>query len=291
MSLPRNPNRFAQHGVWLELFVLVNLLGLAPDIFLAHSTNSFEEWTEYIPLVFSIAAPILLLIAILSLTFRAQQAIWIWLGSLVGWLSIAIGVLGLVLHLESRFFQERTLASLVYAAPFAAPLSYAGIGLLLIMNRMVDRESIEWPRAVLFLALIGFVGNFVFSVTDHAQNGFYHWTEWIPVASSALATGFITALLITKVGRSYLVLCAAMLLLQGAIGILGFYFHLTADLRGPSPKLFDNIVYGAPILAPLLFPNLMLLALLGLYVLNKKMSELPVAAGGSDARSASLFRS
>ena len=117
------------------------------------------------------------------------------------------------------------------------------------------------------MALIGFVGNFVFSVTDHAQNGFYHWTEWIPVASSALAIGFVTALLVVEVKRSYVVTCTLVLLLQGAVGLLGFYYHFSADLRGPSPTLFENVVFGAPVMAPLLFPNLMLLALLGLYVM------------------------
>ena len=55
-------------------------------------------------------------------------------------------VAGLLWHLEGRFFRELTLESLVYTAPFAAPLAYTGLGLLLIMNRMVDPESPEWPR-------------------------------------------------------------------------------------------------------------------------------------------------
>ncbi len=263
----KRSNWFAHHWLWLELFALVNLAGLAPDIFLAHSTNAFDEWSEYVPLVFSLVAPVLLLIAIVALQLRGPNWFWRWFGGIVGWASIGIGIVGLILHLESRFFEERTLASLVYAAPFAAPLSYAGIGLLLVMNRMVDHQSREWPRWVLRLALIGFVGNFVFSVTDHAQNGFYHWTEWIPVASSALAIGFVTALLAVDVKRSYVVTCTLVLLLQGAVGLLGFYYHFSADLRGPSPTLFENVVFGAPVMAPLLFPNLMLLALLGLYVM------------------------
>ena len=111
---------------------------------------------------------------------------WRDVGHLVGWCAIAIGLIGVVLHLDSRFFHERTIKSLVYAAPFAAPLAYTGLGLLLVMNRMVDRRSEEWPRWVLLMGLGGFVGNFIFSLTDHAQNGFFHWTEWIPVVSSAL---------------------------------------------------------------------------------------------------------
>jgi hypothetical protein len=179
-----------------------------------------------------------------------------------------------VLHLDSRFFQERTLASLVYAAPFAAPLAYTGIGLLIILNRMVDAESAEWAYWVLLLALGGFVGNFIFSVTDHAQNGFFHPTETIPVIGSAFAVGFLTVPFLVRVGWPYLMLCAAVLVVQVGIGLLGFYYHLRADLNGPAPTLLDNIVYGAPVLAPLLFPNLTILAFLGLWGLAT--SEEPV---------------
>ena len=48
---------YLHHRVLLEAFVLVNLLFLGPDIYLAHSTNSFRHWAERIPLYFSLAAP------------------------------------------------------------------------------------------------------------------------------------------------------------------------------------------------------------------------------------------
>src|SRR5437588_240426 len=86
-----------------------------------------------------------------------------------------------------------TVFGLVNAAPFAAPLAYTGLGLLLLMNRMVPADTPEWPRWVLLLALGGFFGNFLFSLTDHAQNAFHSWTEWIPVVSSALTVGFLAA--------------------------------------------------------------------------------------------------
>jgi hypothetical protein len=129
----------------------------------------------------------------------------------------------------------------------------------------VDAESAEWGYWVLLLALGGFVGNFIFSVTDHAQNGFFHWTETIPVIGSAFAVGFLTVPFLVQVGRPYLKLCAAVLAVQIGIGLLGFYYHLRADLKGPAPTLIDNLVFGAPVLAPLLFPNLTILAALGLW--------------------------
>jgi hypothetical protein len=87
--------------------------------------------------------------------------------------------------LQSSFFYERTLRSLTYSAPFAASLACTGLGFLLIMNRMVEPETFEWAQWVLLLALGGFVGNFVFSLSDHVENGFFYPMEWVPVVASA----------------------------------------------------------------------------------------------------------
>ena len=256
--------------MWVELFALFNLAGLVPDIFLAHSTNFFRHPTEYIPLIFSMVSPIALAPAVVLLA-RGKLPGWRVLGFAVGWASVLIGVGGLVLHLDSQFFQQWTLASLVYAAPFAAPLAYTGIGFLLIMNRMVDAETMEWSLWVLFLALGGFLGNFIFSVTDHAQNGFYHRTEWIPVVSSALAVGFMTVPLLIRVDRRFLQLCALLMLFQALVGIVGFGLHLRADIYGLGPTLFDRLIYGAPVFAPMLFPDLVVLAGIGLWVLYRRL--------------------
>jgi hypothetical protein len=262
---------YRDHPLLLEAFVLVNLAFLGPDIYVAHSTNLFRHATEYIPFYFSLAAPPVLLAALVAWKWRHAENVWRWLGHLVGWASVAVGIVGLIFHLESRFFREETLESLVYAAPFAAPLAYTGIGLLLIMNRMVDAESIEWPYWVLFLALGGFVGNFIFSLTDHAQNAFFHVSEWVPVASSAFAVGFLLVPFLIQVDRSFLAACAVVMLVQAGVGLLGFYYHTAANLHGPSPDIFDNFVYGAPAMAPLLFPNLVLLTFIGLWVLRRHL--------------------
>ena len=278
--MPGQNKWYRDPGLWLEAFVIVNLGFLALDIYLAHSVNQFHHAAEYVPFFYSVVAPPLLAAALLAGRRWGWTAVWRDVGYLVGWCAIAVGLVGVVLHLDSRFFYERTLKSLVYAAPFAAPLAYTGLGLLLIMNRMVDRRSAEWPRWVLLLGLGGVFGNFLFSLTDHAQNGFYHWTEWIPVGSSALAVGFLTTIYLTPVTRRYLGLCAIVLGVQAAVGVLGFVLHTRANLRGPSPDQFDNFVFGAPILAPLLLPNLSLLCGIGLWVLRDYLpaTEPPPAA-------------
>lgn len=259
------------HQLWIEAFVWFNFVCLSLDIYLAHSTNQFRHETEYIPLYFSVIAPVVLLIGFIIWEQWGYVAVWRDLGHLVGWVAVLIGLTGVILHLDSGFFYERTIKSLTYAAPFAAPLAYTGLGLLLIMNRMVRTDSAEWAHWVLLLAVGGFVGNFVFSLTDHATIGFFQPVEWLPVMSSAFAVSFLLVPFFIQVSRRFLVLCALVLMLQALVGVLGFFLHAAADLKGPSSSLFQNIVNGAPPLAPLLFPNLVLLGLIALWVLSKHL--------------------
>jgi hypothetical protein len=259
--------------LWVELFATANLGILAGDIYIAHSVNQFHKSAEYIPLYFSIAgAAVLALCIVLRWAFRFD-APWRDVGYFVGVLSILTGLVGVIYHLESRFFLDRTIKSLTYAAPFVAPLVYTGLGFLLLMNRMVRAGSTEWARWVIFLALGGFFGNFILSLTDHAGNGFFLKTEWIPVFSSAFATGFLLVPLIQPVTRRFLDLCVVVMLFQGAMGVLGFWFHLQANLVEPGAGLWDKLVNGAPPLAPLLFPNLVALTWIGVWALTPHLPE------------------
>jgi hypothetical protein len=259
----------SDYVLWVEAFALGNLAFLALDIYIAHSENGFLRLAEYFPLIFSLAAPILLVLAILAREALGSVRIWIGIGYAVGVMSIALGLGGVIYHLDSQFFYERTLRSLTYAAPFAAPLAYTGIGMLLLLNRMVPRASGDWARWIVFLALGGFFGNLVLSLTDHAENGFFHWTEWIPVASSSLAVSFLLVFFFVALTNRYFQACIAILLLQAVVGMTGFVFHGLADLHGPSRSFFQNVVDGAPPFAPLLLPNLMVLGLIGLWVVHR----------------------
>ena len=146
-----------------------------------------------------------------------------------------------------------------------------------------DREP-EWAQWVIFLALGGFVGNFIFSVTDHAQNGFFHRTEWIPVVSSAIAVGFLIVPLLVRTNRAFLRLCGGVMLAQVAVGAIGFGLHARADWHGTGENLFLRIVHGAPIFAPTLFCDLAVLAGIGLWVLGwKQMTEAELSSRRSSA--------
>lgn len=261
----------------VELFALSNLAFLALDVYIAHSTNSFALSAEWIPVLFSVVSPLVLLVAmwqqksiapcLATSPSRPGTTVARGLGLLMGGGAIVVGIAGLLWHLNSQFFVNATLESLVYTAPFVAPLAYTGVGLLIVLNRMIPPDSKDWGSWVLLLALGGFIGNFVLSVADHAQNGFFEWREWIPVAASALAVGSLSSIIF--VDRSVPSLKAGALVMFGqiAVGVLGWYYHFCGIRNSSMDSLWDKIVYGAPVFAPLLFANLALLALIGLWSL------------------------
>jgi len=111
----------------IEIFVIVNIGFLAIDIFIAHSTNAFHHSSEWILFYFSIVAPVLLCVELVLNWRRREQRLRI-IGRVVGFCSIAVGILGALFHLNCSFFESQTIRSLVYAAPFAAPLAYSGLG-------------------------------------------------------------------------------------------------------------------------------------------------------------------
>jgi hypothetical protein len=191
----------------------------------------------------------------------------------VGGTAIVVGVAGLVFHLESQFFEQRTIASLVYTAPFAAPLAYAGVGLLIVLNRMVDERGSEWGRWVSLLALAGFLGNFVLCLADHAQNGFIAPTEWIGVIAAAVAVGFL-ALVIARPQDGPLRWTAGVVMAgQFVVAVVGFGLHVAGNVGRPGTTLVERFLYGAPAFAPLLFADLALVAMIGLWSLERARGD------------------
>lgn len=268
MAEPSSQIWWKDPQVWVELFAILNVGFLTFDIYLAHSVNAFRNRAEYIPLFFSAISPLFL---IAGLTQRKRRVLaWNIVGYVIGGAAVLVGLTGVILHLESRFFYERTLRSLTYSAPFAAPLAYTGLGFLIIMNRMVDPESEEWALWVVLLTLGGYIGNFVFSLADHAANGFFYPLEWVPVVASAIAVGALTVPLVMRVSRPFIDLIAAVLILEAAVGVWGFVLHAEGNLSGPSVHAFQNFINGAPPMAPLLFPNLMVLGVIGLWQLRQR---------------------
>ncbi len=259
-------NRSGLAARLLDIFIIANFGFLALDVFIAHAVNAFDHSAEWIPFYFSLCASVLLVPTLL--TRKKPWKHWCRVG--VGWCSICIGVMGMVFHLHSQFFSDLTLKNLVYAAPFVAPLAFTGVGLLLIMNGMICDSDLEWAQWVVFLAGCGWCGNFILSVFDHAQNGFFNISEWLPVFTSAMVVGCLVTLFLIPYQSFFLKFCIVVLGINFIIGVAGFLLHFTADLHTPADKLTERFLYGAPLFAPLLFPNLSLLALLGIWKLPSK---------------------
>jgi hypothetical protein len=256
---------------WVEAFVLLNLGFLGVDIWIAHQANLFERREEWVPVVFSALAPLVLLPLVARARHGMKRDV---LGLVVGGASVAVGLVGMLFHLHSGFFQEQTLRGLVYAAPFVAPLSYVGVGLLLLLDRLEPTETLEWARWVLFLAAAGFAGNFGLSLLDHAQNGFFRPSEWLSVAGAAFGTSFLACVVARPERLALRRVTAWVMGAEALVGFTGFGLHVHADLMlRPGGTLMDRLVYGAPAFAPLLFTNLALLAALGLLGVERSLAS------------------
>ncbi len=247
----------------VRLFVAANIGFLGVDILLAHLANDFARRMEWAPVVFSAVATPFLLPGALGSTRPALR----WIERLIAFSAIIVGVLGMIFHLESGFFEEQTLRDLVYSAPFVAPLSYVGVGLLLLLVHTDDAKTPGFGGWILFLALGGFVGNLGLSLLDHAQNGFFRATEWIPVVAASYGISFlVVAVAKAKALPSVLArACVVAMAFEIVVGVVGAVLHVEADLRSQMSTTRDRFVFGAPAFAPLLFANLALLAIIGLW--------------------------
>jgi hypothetical protein len=83
-------------------------------------------------------------------------------------------------------------------------------------------------------------GNFGFSLSDHAQNGFCNPLEWLPLIS-AFAVGFLLVLFLVRPTIVFLKLCASVLAVRALVGLIGFALHADTIRRQPSATLFERI--------------------------------------------------
>jgi hypothetical protein len=277
--VPTGLDRLVEDDAFLlDAFVLSNVAFLIADIYVAHSLNDFAHWGEYVPLVYSAAGTAALAVSVWLHVQRTENRPT-WIGEAVGWGGVLVGIAGLVWHLEAWFFEAATLKSLVYSAPFVAPLAFVGLGMLLLLNRREEPGSVVWSQWIVFLAWGGWVGNFGLSVIDHAQNGFFYATEWIPVGSSALCVGILAALLIVRPDRLAFRSAFGILLLNVVVGLLGFALHLAPLWTDPGTEpVWDQIVFGPPVFAPLLLVDLAVLGALGVWKLQTALHDRAVAA-------------
>ena len=74
----------------------------------------------------------------------------------------------------------------------------------------------------------------------------------------------------TRPNRSFLNLCLAILVVQAIVGGIGFALHLRGIFGGVANDVRENILFGPPVFAPLLFINLAILSGLGIFDLKSR---------------------
>ena len=138
-------------------------------------------------------------------------------------------------------------------------------------NRISTPEKISWRQDIregrfqkhmaAATALAAFFSGFE-AFYSHYKNNFQYKAQWTPVI---LAPMLIAASLLTmrrpKVAHTWLPLLSAAAVVDGGVG---FFYHSRGVLRRPGGRkhLLYNIMYGPPVLAPLLFSACGMLGLL-----------------------------
>lgn len=88
---------------------------------------------------------------------------------------------------------------------------------------------------------------------SHYKNNFRYKAQWTPVIIAPVLAGVaIAAIFSPRIARTALPAVAAVALVDGAVG---FFYHARGVVRRPGGlrRLGYNVMYGPPILAPLLF--------------------------------------
>ena len=236
------------------IFLIVggNFLFMALDVAIAHSYNKFALLQEWIPLFYSILSGMYVIYySFLVDSNYIQQTLF----RLLLFIGLGIGIIGMYWHWHGATLQEFSLKSLVYAAPLVAPLAYAGNAIVAMVS---DSVWLYKKRVLLLLVSGGFWGNFFLSILDHARNGFFYSKEWAGVFIAALGgIAFLWGSLKRTLSKEDQKILLMVSILEFLTGIAGFIFHLCSFDQTVS--LIDNLLFGVPLFAPLLFSDIAIL--------------------------------
>jgi hypothetical protein len=228
------------------IFCALNFFLIAVDIQLAHQISNVRyDIASTAPMMSAVAG----LVVVIASAFAGRfPRLSVNLNRMAASLGIILGLSGGWFHI-AKFLELKTVSSLVYSAPFAAPLILCGIALVVMS---ASEPSLSEPTRKRFSSLLVsgfFAGNFVLALLDHAQNGFYHPAEWLPVAVSAFGAAVWLGSAIADhplLGR--LIIFAGVV--SGLVGLLGLWFHVAPLL--PLGSMSDAVLQRVPLTAPML---------------------------------------
>lgn len=271
IRLPMEKNRL------LLIFVGINLFFTGIDVALAHSINHFIPVYEWIPIFyFPIGAISCFIIAFQPTPQKWAAVVHIILMSA----GILVGVLGTAFHLNAILnpLGSLTWSWIVFGSPVLAPLAFAGIsllGLYAVTEEVEGQEGvlkipglgtfqapISRSKHFLWLVGLGFGASALTSIIDHAQYGYTPY-KLIAIVFGIFATSVVITITVSKTWtrRDELVYFWTMIAAI-VVGVMGFGFHLSADLAGTGGLSLERMLVFAPVFAPLLYGDLGMLGLL-----------------------------
>ncbi|NDJ34047.1 MAG: hypothetical protein GYB64_05230 [Chloroflexi bacterium] len=269
------------------LMVAVNLFFLGLDTYLAHLISGTIVPREWIPIGFGVAGGILMVGAgLVALRSRMTANI---IATVVMLASIAVGVLGTYFHLVRAALPfapagERLSTNLlIWGPPIAGPFAFVMVGLLGLSAAWQEDPAdsgvlvlpgnvrLQLPysktRAYFYIVSMGILAALVSAVLDHARTGYTEGIAvfWIPLAAGVFGT--VVAAMMGFIEKptsidfiTYITTMGLMIL----VGVVGFYFHIQADIGARGEIVIERFLRGAPVLAPLLFANMGMLGLIAL---------------------------
>lgn len=261
----------------------VNVFFLGVDIYLAHNLNGTLVPYEWIPIIFSpIAGVVLLFAGWIAVRNRAQANV---IATFVFFACIVVGILGSYFHLRRAFLPAAgggiviPNEILLWAPPLLGPLTFLLVAILGVSAaweeitpdsgklRLLGSKTIQMPlsktRAFFLLTALFILVTVISSVMDHARTNFINPWLWLPTLSGVFAT-VATAIMgfmphPTLADRWTF---AAALVLITLVGLVGAVLHVDANLTSQGVVIVERFLRGAPILGPLLFSNMGLLGFL-----------------------------
>jgi hypothetical protein len=261
----------------------VNVFFLGVDIYLAHNLNGTLVPYEWIPIIFSPIAGLVLLAAGWIALKNRQAANLI--ATIVFFTCIIVGTLGSYFHLRRAFLPAAgggivvPNEVLLWAPPLLGPCTFLIIAILGISAawleeppgsgkvRLLGSSHIQMPlsktRAYYLLAAVFILVTVLSSVMDHARTNFENPWLWLPTFSGLFGTIVAAVMgLLPHPSKGDRWTYAAVLVLLVLVGLTGAVLHVLTNLTGQNVVIVERFLRGAPILAPLLFANMGLLGFL-----------------------------
>lgn len=178
-------------------------------------------------------------------------------------LGIVIGIIGFAFHLQGASAGNTvTFAGLTSGNPVFAPLAFIGLGSIGVIVSLDDRPELrkysmtQKTRWLLLATAFWFFATALVAHFDHARTEFANLYTWIPYYVGFFAAVVTLLQAYSHPDKGLSTLFGVTMLLCLITGLMGFAFHLSADLAGRGSIVWSRLFYQAPALGPLLFSDL-----------------------------------